>query len=97
MNIIRIFIITACMLFSFSAQDAAASLTCRTGGCNGEICESVLSGGMASICVVREEYICYRTAKCERQKNGECGWTMTKELEQCLKEKTQPIYPTDIK
>lgn len=83
------------LLFSFSVQ--ADSLLCRTGGCNGELCNSVLSEGMSSICEVREEYACYKTAKCERQKNGECGWTMTKELEQCLKEKTPPIYPTDVK
>ncbi|MFC1622084.1 hypothetical protein ACFL13_01730 [Patescibacteria group bacterium] len=31
---------------------------------------------------------CYKDtgAKCERQKNGKCGWTMNEELEKCLEE-----------
>ncbi|OHA80319.1 MAG: hypothetical protein A2675_00695 [Candidatus Yonathbacteria bacterium RIFCSPHIGHO2_01_FULL_51_10] len=54
---------------------------CVVGGCSNEICsdESVIG-----ICIYREEFACYRTAKCERQENGSCGWTETLELRMCL-------------
>jgi hypothetical protein len=84
---LKIFIITAYLFSTFSTQAAIESLTCRTGGCNGEVCESLLAQPMGSTCEVREEYACYKTAKCERQKNGKCGWTPSKELEECLNKK----------
>ncbi|MDO8521450.1 MAG: hypothetical protein Q7S52_05010 [bacterium] len=55
---------------------------CVIGGCSGEICSD--KPDMASICIYREEYACYRTATCERQLDGMCGWNKTKELESCL-------------
>lgn len=39
-----------------------------------------------STCEWREEYACYRTAICERQVGGNCGWTSTPELTQCLED-----------
>jgi hypothetical protein len=33
---------------------------------------------------VRPEYACYQNAICERQTDGKCGWTQTKELKECL-------------
>ena len=59
--------------------------TCRPTGCSGEICADK-DTPVFSICLWREEYACYRTAVCERQDNGECGWTKTLELESCLRE-----------
>jgi eight-cysteine-cluster-containing protein len=57
---------------------------CVIGGCSGQVCsdEDVITD-----CAYREYYICYANAQCERQTNGECGWTMTNELQQCLSEK----------
>lgn len=54
---------------------------CRSTGCSGQICaeEDVMT-----TCEFREEYVCYQTARCERQSNGRCGWTETSELRQCL-------------
>jgi len=34
--------------------------------------------------VWKEEYACYKDARCERQSNGTCGWTQTEELNYCL-------------
>jgi len=54
---------------------------CVAGGCSGQICadESVVS-----TCEWRPEYACYKSATCERQADGKCGWTKTAELEACL-------------
>jgi hypothetical protein len=56
---------------------------CIVGGCSGQLCSDD-RGGLASTCEWREEYACYRTAKCERQADGECGWTPSDELTACL-------------
>jgi hypothetical protein len=55
---------------------------CFIGGCSSQICSG--EEGIGSDCEWREEYACYRTATCERQDDGTCGWTATVELEACL-------------
>lgn len=55
---------------------------CYVGGCSGQICSD--KEGVASTCEYREEYACYKDAKCERQNNGQCGWTNTAALTSCL-------------
>lgn len=52
------------------------------GGCSSQLCSD--EEGMVSTCEYRQEYACYKTAKCERQSNGKCGWTPTSELNLCL-------------
>lgn len=54
---------------------------CRRTGCSGQICSDE---DVITTCEWREEYACYRSASCERQADGECGWTMTDELRMCL-------------
>ncbi len=63
----------------FSAKPIAKQ--CVVSGCSGQVCgeESV-----TTTCEYREEYACYKSAQCERQANGECGWTETSELRLCL-------------
>lgn len=56
--------------------------TCFVGGCIGEICSS--EPGTVSRCIYKKEYACYKTARCERQQDGQCGWTQTVELTSCL-------------
>lgn len=63
-------------------DDTKTSAGCYVGGCSGQICSS--EPDVFSDCQWREEYACYRSASCERQTNGACGWTMTPELTQCL-------------
>jgi hypothetical protein len=54
---------------------------CIIGGCNGEICSDT---NMASPCIYKPEFECYKNAQCEKQDNGNCGWTPTAELTACL-------------
>lgn len=55
---------------------------CYIGGCSAQICSD--QEGVASTCEFRAEYACYQGATCERQSNGQCGWTETSKLLQCL-------------
>ncbi len=57
---------------------------CVIGGCSSQLCVDTSLGDIMSTCEYREEYACYQSATCERQSNGQCGWTETKELNECL-------------
>jgi len=59
---------------------------CYVGGCSAQVCSD--RPDMASTCEYREVYACYKTATCERQATGECGWTNTPELAACLSAKS---------
>lgn len=56
---------------------------CIVTGCSGQVCadEEVIT-----TCEFKPQYACFRTAKCERQSDGKCDWTMTEELATCLAE-----------
>lgn len=54
---------------------------CRKTGCSGQICSDT---DMITTCEYKQEYACYQTARCERQVSGECGFTQTSELSNCL-------------
>lgn len=70
------------------AGDPSGSLgPCYIGGCSSQVCSD--EEGVSSTCEFREEYACYRTAKCERQATGQCGWTETSELSMCLNSSRQ--------
>lgn len=56
---------------------------CVIGGCSGELCADQ---SLVSPCIWRDAYACYRQASCERQSDGACGWTPTRELTACLAE-----------
>ncbi len=55
---------------------------CYIGGCSSQICSD--KPDQVSTCEYREQYACYKTAVCERQSTGLCGWTQTEELRICL-------------
>lgn len=55
---------------------------CYVGGCSSQLCTD--KPDMVSTCEYREAYACYQTATCERQASGQCGWTPTPALSQCL-------------
>lgn len=61
----------------------SATGDCYVGGCSSQLCTDDPGGGV-STCEWRDEYACYSTATCERQGDGQCGWTKTDELEKCL-------------
>jgi coxsackievirus/adenovirus receptor len=56
---------------------------CVRAGCSDHLCveEGV---DIASTCEWRPVYQCYQQATCERQQNGQCGFTPTHELVECL-------------
>ena len=55
---------------------------CFKTGCSQQVCsdEEVIT-----TCEWRAEYECYKTARCERQSTGKCGFTDTPELRRCLR------------
>jgi len=56
---------------------------CVKTGCSGTICAEP-GKEVITTCEYRPEYACYKTAACERQASGSCGWTQTAELTACL-------------
>ncbi len=70
---------------------------CFVSGCSGEICSD--SPDIMTPCVFEPEFACYKTARCERQADGKCGWTMTQELKECLEKskETSQEQPQSIK
>jgi eight-cysteine-cluster-containing protein len=58
---------------------------CKVTGCSGQICsDQDVDQDVITTCEWREEYACYRFARCERQSDNTCGWTMTEEAKKCL-------------
>lgn len=61
------------------------SSRCIVTGCSGQICSDE---EVFTTCEYLPEYDCYRSALCERQADGKCGWTMSDELVSCLERKS---------
>lgn len=57
---------------------------CQVGGCSAQICQGIHEEPAVSDCMYRPIYECYKTARCEQQADGLCGWTMSSELSSCL-------------
>jgi hypothetical protein len=57
---------------------------CVAAGCSGVLCVSPEESDTVTTCEYRAEYACYDNAKCEKQTNGKCGWTMSSTLTACL-------------
>ena len=56
---------------------------CEPQGCSNTVCGEV-GAGIISTCEWKAEYACYKTATCERQADGKCGWTQSAALTSCL-------------
>jgi len=56
---------------------------CVVGGCSSQLCLEE-GNDMATTCEWTAKYSCYQKATCERQTSGQCGWTETPELLQCI-------------
>ena len=72
--------------FYLRARPATASKPCFPTGCSKQVCAD---HNVLTTCIWREEYSCYQNAKCERQADGNCGFTQTPELTSCLR-RTKP-------
>ncbi len=57
---------------------------CMIGGCSNQICSNEDDEPVITNCMWTEAYACYRTARCEMQTGGSCGWTQNSDLTQCL-------------
>jgi hypothetical protein len=68
--------------FYLRASGSVAERPCKKTGCSSQVCSDQ---DVMTTCEWRTEYECYRRAACERQRNGECGWTQTPELAACLR------------
>lgn len=66
---------------NFSAQNETEPSACRPTGCSSQICSDE---DVVTTCESLPEYACYAFAVCERQVDGECGWTETEEFNNCL-------------
>jgi hypothetical protein len=67
-----------------SASTKPITKKCIIGGCSSQLCTDAAKGPMMSTCEYREEYACYKSAVCEVQATGECGWRQTPALSACL-------------
>jgi hypothetical protein len=70
--------------FYLRASKEVSSKRCIKTGCSGQVCAD---RDVITTCIYRAEYACYQQAKCERQTDGRCGFTMTTELRACLRNK----------
>jgi hypothetical protein len=61
--------------------DPVGMKPCVRTGCSGQICSDE---DVVTTCEFLPQYACYWTAACERQANGQCGFTLTPELISCL-------------
>ena len=60
-----------------------ATKGCVVGGCSSQLCGEE-GQDLISTCEWTAKYSCYQKATCERQPSGQCGWTETPELLQCI-------------
>jgi hypothetical protein len=61
----------------------ASTKQCYVGGCSGQLCGDQ-PNNMVTDCAYNPGFACYSTASCEQQTDGNCGWTPSKELTDCL-------------
>ena len=75
-------ILKATQFYLRVAKTTSAQKPCMKTGCSGQVCSDQ---EVITTCEFRTEYECYRKATCERQANGNCGFTQTPELTACLR------------
>jgi uncharacterized protein DUF6748 len=73
--------------FYLRAAGWAVKKPCIKTGCSKQVCSDKEE---ITTCEYRSEYDCYKRAACERQANGECGFTMTPQLRTCLNTRRNP-------
>ncbi|HLC99620.1 MAG TPA: hypothetical protein VJC11_01505 [Patescibacteria group bacterium] len=67
-----------------------SSPDCEVAGCSSQLCvDSSIANDLVTTCEFLAEYSCYRTARCEKQYDGKCGWTQTTELQSCIEKSRQ--------
>ncbi|QQR82588.1 hypothetical protein IPJ70_00535 [Candidatus Campbellbacteria bacterium] len=57
---------------------------CVPAGCSSVVCvDATKASEIVTACEYEPWYACYKSAQCEVQTDGECGWTQTPELTAC--------------
>ena len=77
----RSFELRATQVYVRNKEGNASMKPCIKTGCSNQICSDQT---VISTCEYRPEYACYQKATCERQSDGNCGFTKTRELTECL-------------
>lgn len=81
----RLFVEEVAMQVPNPPQGVVVGEGCAIGGCSAQLCgEEGEIENVATTCEWQPQYACYQNATCERQADGQCGWTETTELQQCL-------------
>lgn len=58
---------------------------CVRAGCSNQLCvEASEAADIMTTCEFRDEYACLEHSVCERQANGECGWSETDAYLSCM-------------
>ncbi|MCP3682733.1 MAG: eight-cysteine-cluster domain-containing protein [bacterium] len=82
-------LITGCAEENIPDAECTTNDDCSTGGCSGEICgTSSTTGDVASICLWKEEYRCFKITGCECIE-GHCQWKQTQEFLECVEDAKQ--------
>ncbi len=67
-----------------TTPDRGSLKSCFKTGCSSQVCAD---HNVMTTCEFRPEYECYQKAECKRQSDGNCGFTKTRELTECLARK----------
>lgn len=78
------------MLDAGTDSAVVAPEACMVGGCSGQLCVSADIEPPITTCEFLPEYACYQAADCTTQADGNCGWTLTPDLMECLADARQP-------
>jgi len=66
-------------------SSAYVSPDCKRSGCSSQLCVNKNAADLTTTCEMRPEYACYsQVGRCEPQANGNCAWTPTDALTQCI-------------
>lgn len=80
----RSFELKATQVYVRDKQNSGPLKPCIKTGCSSQVCAD---HNVITTCEFRPEYACYQKATCERQSDGNCGFTKTPELTECLSRK----------
>ena len=69
---------------SNNSASIVISPDCKIAGCSGQLCVDKNAEDVITTCEYRPEYGCYKNARCEKQTDGQCSWTQTAELSECI-------------
>jgi len=77
----RSFELKATQVYVRKKPEISSLKPCIKTGCSSQVCSD---HDVITTCEFRPEYACYQKAVCERQRDGNCGFTKTRELTACL-------------